>query len=211
MACKFRAFMTTRFSTSFRRVALRCVAALALPLCAGWPAAALAERADRNKPMNIEGDQWRGDALKQTGVFIGNVVITKGTLVFRAGQVELKRTPEGYQTGVATSGNGRLASFRQKRDGVDETIEGEAQRIEYDERTSTIRLVNQAVVRRFRGTQLADETTGNVITYDSAAEVFSANGGASSGGRVRATIAPREAGPESPAPAPPAAASGAAP
>ena len=36
------------------------------------------------------------------------------------------------------------ASFRQKRDGVDETVEGVAERIEFDARTDTLRLVGNA-------------------------------------------------------------------
>ena len=172
----------------------------ALAFAGGAPAQA--EKADRNKPLNIEADSGRYDDLKQMGSFSGNVVVTKGTLVLRAGQIEVRQSPEGYQFGLATGSPGQLARFKQKREGVDETIEGEAERIEYDGKADTVRLVNRAVVRRYRGTTLADETAGNLITYDNLNEVFSVSGGASAatptnpGGRVRATLAPREAPPD---------------
>ncbi|HWJ95869.1 MAG TPA: LptA/OstA family protein, partial [Telluria sp.] len=45
--------------------------------------AARAEKADRDKPMNVEADALRYDDIKQTSVFTGRVVITKGTIVIR--------------------------------------------------------------------------------------------------------------------------------
>jgi lipopolysaccharide export system protein LptA len=172
--------------------------ALALAL---FCAPVAAERADRNKPLNIEADSGRYDDLKQIGSFSGNVVVTKGTLTLRAAQIEVRQTPDGYQHGLATALPGQLATFSQKREGVDETIQGEAERIEYDGKSDTVRFVNRAVIRRFRGATLADETAGSLITYDNMAEVFSVTGGSSAatpanpGGRVRATLTPREAVP----------------
>lgn len=172
-------------------VAIVVAAALAAP-------AAHAEKADRNKPMTVDADSARYDDLKQVGTFTGNVVVTKGTIVMRAAQIEVRQTPEGYHFGMLIGGPARLASFRQKRDGVDEFIEGEAERIEYDSRADTVRFVNRAVIRRYRGATLADETAGNLITYDNAAEVFSVSGGAAAAtpanpsGRVRAVLTPRD-------------------
>ncbi len=138
-----------------------------------------AERADRDKPLNVEADSGRYDDIKQTGVFTGNVVVTKGSLVLRAAQVEVRQTPDGYHHGVATAAPGQLATFRQKRDGADETIHGEAERIEYDGKADTLRLVNRAVLKRLRGGAVADETSGSVIVYNSGAETFSVTGGPS--------------------------------
>ena len=181
------------------RLRAPCLVAAAVAAALSSALPARAERADRDKPLNVEADNGRYDDLKQLGVFSGNVVVTKGTLVLRAAQVEVRQTPDGYQRGTATAAAGQLATFRQKRDGVDETIQGEAERIEYDSKADTLRLVNRAVVRRYRGAVLADETSGSLITYDNLAEVFSVSGGASSAtpgnpnGRVRATLAPRPA------------------
>src|SRR5215218_7862015 len=95
-------------------------------------APAFAEKADRGKPMNVEADALRYDDLKQTSVFTGRVVVTKGTIVIRGARIDVKQDAEGYQYGVVTSEPGKLAYYRQKREGVDEFIEGEGETIEYD-------------------------------------------------------------------------------
>ncbi len=183
------------------------IAAALVALCLGSAAApAAAERADRAKPLNVEADRGRVDDLKGVTTFSGNVVVTKGTILIRAGEIEVRQTPNGQQVAIAVAAAGQLASFRQKREGLDETIQGEAERIEYDSNVDTVRLINRAVIRRYRGSVLADETTGSLITYDNRTEVFSVSGdgraaGASGngelapapGGRVRATLTPREA------------------
>ncbi len=176
---------------------------------------ARAEKADRFKPLNVEADlPGKIDLLNQFVVFNGNVVVTKGTMVIRAARIEVRETPDGYHTAVAIGSAARPATFRQKRDGVDEFIEGEAERLEYDGKTDTVRFVNRASVRRLRGATVADEITGNLVTYDSISEVFSVSGGAAPtasnpGGRVRAVLTPREGSPGAAASS--AAASGAAP
>lgn len=178
---------------SMRTLPLLLALAAAL---AGGPA--FAEKADRFKPLNVEADQpGRIDLLNQHVVFNGNVVVTKGTMTIRAGRIEVRETPEGYHSAVAIGAANKPATFRQKRDGVDEWIEGEAERLEYDGKTDTIRFVTNAAVRRLRGSTVADEIAGNVVSYDSIGEVFSVSGGAAStptnpGGRVRAVLTPRE-------------------
>lgn len=167
-----------------------------LAALAGGPA--FAEKADRFKPLNVEADQpGRIDLLNQHVVFNGNVVVTKGTMTIRAGRIEVRETPDGYHSAVAIGAANKPATFRQKRDGVDEWIEGEAERLEYDGKTDTIRFVTNAAVRRLRGSTVADEIAGNVVSYDSIGEVFSVSGGAAAsptnpGGRVRAVLTPRE-------------------
>ena len=160
-------------------------------------ASASAERADRSKPMVIEAEQPGSvDLQRQVVTFNGNVVIAQGTMQLRADRVELRERPDGYREAKAFGSAERPASFHQKRDGVDETIEGTAERIEFDARTDTLRLVGNAAVRRLRGGVVADEITGALITWDNTNELFKVAGGAASpsnpGGRVRAVFAPRE-------------------
>jgi len=190
---------------------------LAAALAAGAVLPAAAERADRDKPMNAEADALRYDDLKQTSVFTGNVVITKGTTVIRGAQVDVRQDPEGYQHAVAIAAPGKLAYYRKKRDGVDEYIEGEAERIEYDSRADLVRFVKRAVVRRYKGAALSDETSGALIVYNNLTDVFTVDAGAPAstpanpGGRVRAMLSPRSAASAAGAAAPaPAAAPGAA-
>ena len=187
MACKFCAAMNPRLP-------------LCLFFCALGLAPAQAEKADRSKPLTIEADQpGTVDLLKQVVVFNGNVVMAQGTMTIRAERVEVRERPDGYRSATAQGSVGKPAGFRQKRDGVDETIEGSADRIEYESRGDVVRFTGNAQVRRLRGTTPADEITGNAIAYDNANETFNVQGavaapGAASApgsGRVRVVITPK--------------------
>ena len=166
-------------------------------MCLFAGSVAMAEKADRNKPMNVEADALRYDDLKQTSVFTGRVVLTKGTIVIRGGQLDVRQDAQGYQFGLVVAEAGKLAFFRQKREGVDEFIEGEGEVIEYDGRADTIKFIKKAQLRRFRGATLNDEMTGGVILYDNTTDVFTIDGGVArgttgaTGGRVRAMLTPK--------------------
>jgi lipopolysaccharide export system protein LptA len=167
---------------------------LACLACALFATLAGAEKADRGKPMNIESDALRYDDLKQTSIFTGRVVLTKGSITIRGSQVEVRQDAEGYQFGVVTSEPGKRAFFRQKRDGVDEFMEGQSETIEYNGRTDLVKLSNNAQLRRYRGDKLADEVTGTVIQYNNSTDEFTVDGGAApngEGGRVRAMLTPK--------------------
>ncbi|OGT33287.1 MAG: lipopolysaccharide transport periplasmic protein LptA, partial [Gallionellales bacterium RIFOXYD2_FULL_52_7] len=94
-----------------------------------------AERADRDKPIDIDADQVVVDDAKQISTFTGHVVLTQGTMVFRGDKVVVVQDKAGFQRGTAY---GRTASFRQKREGLDEYVEGFGERIEYDTRADTV-------------------------------------------------------------------------
>ncbi len=173
-------------------------------------APAMAEKSDSNQPMNIEADQLRHDELKQTSVFTGKVVVTKGSIVLRGTRLEVHQDADGYQSGTVIGGAGKRAFFRQKRDTApgapDEFIEGEAQTIFYNGKADSVRFVTQAELRRFRGGVLSDEITGDVIVYNNLTDVFTVDGRntgkpGEAGGRVRAVLAPRDAAPAPAAPA----------
>lgn len=172
-------------------------ALVALPI-AGFAPAAHAERADRDKPLNIEADNMSYDDLKQKNIFIGHVVATKGTIVIKADRVEVTQDPQGYQYATGTSTGNNLSYFRQKRDGLDEYIEGNAVRIDYDGKQDLTTLTTRAVVRRLVGlTKIQDEVHGSVITYDGQKDFYTAKAGADVAGpgnptgRVRAMLSPR--------------------
>ena len=167
-----------------------------LLLCLALAGSALAEKADRNKPMNVESDALRYDDLAQTSVFTGRVVLTKGSIIIRGAQLHVRQDPEGYQFGTVTAEPGQLAFFRQKREGLDEFIEGEGETIEYNGRADTVKFIKTAQLRRYRGAQLNDEMAGGIIVYDNNTDVFTMDGGAAqtetglSRGRVRAMLTP---------------------
>ncbi len=170
---------------------------------------ALAERADREKPTQVEADRMQYDDLKQVNVFSGNVVLTKGTILLRADRLVVRQDPEGYQYGTAT---GDLARFRQKRDGPGEQyIEGQARQIDYDGKLETFHLQQQAMLQRTENGRVVDEVHGSDILYEARTEFFTVEGtsGAAAtpgnpAGRVRVVIQPRETSGSSPAPGTPA-------
>ncbi len=178
--------------------ALTSLAALTLAsLMAIVPVAASAEKADRNKPMHIEADNLLHDELNQVSIFTGRAVLMRGSMVMRGARIEMREDADGYQYGVILPEPNKRAFFRQKREGVDEFMEGEALRIEFDGKTDRVRLIDNAEVRRYRGVTLGDQMTGKLIIYDNLTDVFSIDGqrsteaGKSSGGRVKAVLAPR--------------------
>lgn len=183
---------------------------LSVALCLGilgLAGAAWAEKADRSKPMNIEADNLRYDDQKQISIFTGNVVLTKGTIIIRGARLEVRQDPEGHQYGLVTGSADSLAFFRQKRDGVDEFMEGRGEVIDYDGRADTVVFKKRAELRRYRGTTLADEVTGAVIVYENTTEKFTVDGAPKSAGapagRVRAMMTPKpEAAASAPAVAP---------
>lgn len=171
-------------------------ACLLVALALGLAAAAHAERADRNKPMVVEADRpGTVDLQRQVVVFNGNVVVTQGTMVLRAERIEMREMPDGYRAATALGSAGRPASWRQRRDGVDETVEGTAERIEFDGRAETLRFTGNSAVRRLRAGTVADEIVGGTILWDNTSEVFRVEGGSvtptNPGGRVRVILSPR--------------------
>ncbi|ELA01459.1 OstA-like protein, partial [Cupriavidus sp. HMR-1] len=191
--------MTASLTTSScRRTAPALMAAIAaIGLFLAQPA--FAERADQTKPLVLEADNASYDDVKQIYTLTGNVVLTKGTMVLKSDAAELRTDPEGYQYAIATSKPGRQAYIRQKRDGVDEYIDGWGDRIEYDGKSEINKLIGNARAARVSGVgaKILDEIRGAVITYDSRNEFYTATGGdnnASAGnpsGRVRAVLSPR--------------------
>lgn len=188
-----------------------CQQALGLGLAAllslGASAPALAEKADRLKPLNISSIKGgRIDVANQRTEFLGDVVLSKGSLLLRAERVDLRETGDGYYQAYASGQTGKQVRFRQARDVPGEAIEGYADQIEYDTRSDTVRFIGNAVGRRTVGSSVGDEVTGAVIVYDNRAEVFTVEVGPASphpGGRARVVIMPRgEAGSTSNEPKP---------
>ncbi|SAL20807.1 OstA-like protein [Caballeronia turbans] len=180
------------------RAGLAAALAIAVALAA---LPAHAEKADRDKPLNIEADNMSYDDLNQKNVFTGHVVATKGSIIIKADRVDVTQDPQGYQYATGTSTGNNLAYFRQKRDGLDEYIDGNAVRIDYDGKNDFTKLTTRAVVRRLQGlTKVQDEVRGSVITYDGQKDFYTASAGkdqagpGNPSGRVRAMLAPRSGG-----------------
>jgi lipopolysaccharide export system protein LptA len=151
---------------------------------------ARAEKADRDKPIHIESDKMSLDNANHVSIFEGKVELTQGTLRVLAEKAVVTEDAAGNKFCVAT---GHLASFRQKRDLVDEYVEGYGERIEYDTIKEQIDLFVRARVKREQ-----DDVRGDHITYNTQTEIFRVNSPVKTG-RVRATLQPQNK--NNPAPA----------
>lgn len=150
---------------------------------------ARAEKGDREKEIQVLADRLSADDAKKEAIYEGNVVITQGTMRITSAKIVVREDPDGYRKYVAT---GSPVTFRQKRDKVDDWIDGSAERAEFDDRNDQLRLYNGAKLRSSQG-----ELTGDFISYDRAKEYFEVTGAppgesAAPGSRVKATIIPQK-------------------
>lgn len=169
-----------------------------LALLACLTTSAFAERADKDKPVNIEADKLTVNDKDKSQLFEGRVKLTQGTMQISASKVVVTQDANGFQKGVATGGEGGLARFKQKREGLDEYIEGEAERIEYEGKTDTAELFLRAFVKSG-----SDQVRGQYIRYNGVTETYLVTNGPNANvvpgtGRVTATIQPRRGNAQTP-------------
>jgi lipopolysaccharide export system protein LptA len=188
--------------SAVRRGLLPALLAVLLPL---GSVPARAEKADRSKPMEVLSDGKQAatvDLARKITVITGHVSITQGTLVIRADRVEVREVEPGKFTAVAQGSGEQPATFRQRRDRVDEFVEGEADRIEYDGAGEKVNFIGDARLRVMRGGTPADEASAATIVYDQRLDtiVFEGGGKATPGvaaGKARLVFVPRPAEPAS--------------
>jgi len=157
---------------------------------------AKAEKADKEKPTELEANKMSADDVRRLSIFEGNVVLVKGTMRVLADRIVVRQDAEGYQYATAT---GKPVRFRQRQDprppekeGV--WMDGEALRIEIDEKASTVKLFENARVDRG-----GDQVAGNYILVDQTSQFFSVSSGKEGKDgkdgeqqeRVRVTIQPK--------------------
>ena len=159
-------------------------------LAANLSLIAHAEKADKDQPIELEADTVTVNDAKKVSVYTGNVILTQGTLVIHAAKLVVREDAGGFQHGTSY---GNPTTFKQKREGKNEYMEGSAERIEYDGRMDKIQLYTKAWVKRAE-----DIVHGDYIMYDANAEYSEVIGGgpksatsATPTGRVKAIIQPK--------------------
>jgi lipopolysaccharide export system protein LptA len=150
-----------------------------------------AEKADREKEIQVLADRLSADDAKKEAVYEGNVIVTQGTMRITSARIVVREDAEGYRTYMAT---GSPVTFRQKRDKVDDWIDGSAARAEFDDRNDLLRLFSGAKLKSSQG-----ELAGDFISYDRGKEFFEVTGAApgkepAPGSRVKQTIIPQKKG-----------------
>ncbi len=176
---------------------------LGLPLVAAWllmlwlAGPALAEQADRSKPVNIEANSVQMDDLHKTSLYEGDVILTQGTLQVHADRVAVKQDAAGFNQATAW---GNPVYFRQKQDNSDEYLEGWANRLDMDNAKNTVLMTGNARLKKG-----ADEMHASSMLYNTATQQFSAQRDTSlrpdgRPDRVRTAIFPKATQPAQPAP-----------
>jgi lipopolysaccharide export system protein LptA len=172
---------------------LHSIMLVAVALAAVSAFSAKAEKADREKPTQVEANRMTSDEARRVSIFEGSVLLTKGSITVRAERIVVRQDADGFQY---ASASGAPVRFRQKGDAVGGQegvwIDGEALRVEIDEKNERIELYDNARITRDQ-----DEVRGNYILYDQRSEFFSvssAKGAPASapGERVRAVIQPKK-------------------
>jgi lipopolysaccharide export system protein LptA len=164
----------------------------AIPIAAALLLAALparAEKADRDRPTQIEANRMSADDVKRMTIFEGNVILTKGTIAVRADRIIVRQDAEGFQL---TSATGAPVRFKQKLDPKEgekegQWMDGEALRVEIDERKQTLELFDNARVNRG-----GDQVTGAYIFVDQRSDFYqvTTGKGGKEPGRVTMTMQP---------------------
>jgi lipopolysaccharide export system protein LptA len=161
--------------------------AAVLALLGGLVPTAVAEKADREKPTQVEANRMTSDEARRVSIFEGGVLLTKGTMQLHADRIVVRQDADGFQFATAT---GDPVRFRQKSDprGGQEGvwIEAEAARVEIDERSERVELFDNARVTRDK-----DVLRGSYILYDQRSEFFSVSS-AKGAPRVTAVIQPTQ-------------------
>ena len=144
-----------------------------------------AELTDREKPIQLDADQVTINDAKKISTFTGGVKLTQGTLQLLGDKVVVTESKDGFTLATVY---GKTASFRQKREGLSEYVEGSGERIVYDTRTETVDFYNQARVKRD-----LDDVRGEHISYSVKTEIFQVSGSSDQAGdsprkRVRAVL-----------------------
>lgn len=151
----------------------------------------LAERADRDKPMQLEANRITIDDAKKIQILEGDVLVTKGTMTLKAERIVITEDQYGFQKGTATGGKDGLARFRQKREGSEDYVDGEAERIDYNSNSEIAELFQRAWVKSGE-----DQVRGDYIRYDAVSEKYLVTAGENRDpkappARVRAIIQPK--------------------
>lgn len=168
-------------------------------------APAWAAQADRQRPLVIDGGAGTLRAQVQGRVELeGPVVVTKGSLLLRATRLVATEQPDGSHRLIAASSEGTPVRFSQSLDSPGETMEAQADELDYTESNGIARFNGNARLRLLKNGQMQQELSGNQIVFDTVKEEVLADGkpaGSKAGeGGVRIVLMPRAAA-SAPAPA----------
>ena len=161
---------------------------------------AIAEKADRSRPIEIDAASGKSDLANNIQTLEGGVVLTQGTMRISAEKMIVRRDAQGNIAAELHGAGGNQISFREKREGFSDFMEGVADHAEFDQAANTVKLFKNAKLKNGN-----DILSGDYIYYNSSTDVMLADGRAPDGkfgkhskpataepgGRVRIVIQPR--------------------
>jgi lipopolysaccharide export system protein LptA len=158
----FMTFISSRDGAS----RLLPVLAAAFFLVSSWTCFALPE--DREQPIEIDAD--RAISNDKTGVtqFIGNVVLSQGSLIIQADRIVVNQTEREVSAIIA---EGKPAKFQQQPEADKGIVTAVAEKIEYKVTDEVVNLIDNAVIDQ-QGSTIASD----LIRYEIAESAAVAEG-----------------------------------
>ena len=139
---------------------------------------AIALESDYKQPINISSQEQIADLNSNLAKFIGNVIITQGSIEIKADNVTIKRNNKGKLDSVIANGN--PVSFKQTLDDG-KKISSRSSKLEYITAKNVIVISGKALIQQ-----------GDRIEYNLNTRTMKANTSAVQGGRVNSTFIPSE-------------------
>lgn len=157
--------------------------------------AAHAETADRDKPIEINADNFQGDEVEQVAVYTGRVEVHQGSLEILGDKLTITVSPEGYRTITVTGNPVRMKERRDaKTPGVEEWVHASSLTAVYDEHNDVITLSELAKLARSENGLVKDSSAGEKIVYNLRTARSRVEGAVVDGkrNRVSTVLAPRK-------------------
>ncbi len=147
------------------------------------PMSVLALATDKDQPIHIEADSLDFDEKKEIAIYRGNVILKQGSIRIHADVLTIFGIQDNTDKIIAT---GKPATFKQRPDGADEDIHGEALQLEYYSDSDLLLLLGEGVVRRGKETLSSER-----IEYDRRNALVKAGSRTSSKQRVTVILKPQ--------------------
>ncbi|WP_323752480.1 lipopolysaccharide transport periplasmic protein LptA [Marinobacter sp.] len=144
---------------------------------------------DSDEPIKVSANSARLDDSAGTAIYTGAVELVQGNVKLDAERVVLYRSPQGLSRIEAS---GTPAHYRQPSQDKTAVINAEALNITWSAKDSQLTFEREAMIEQGGST-----FRGDIIHYDTANRVVTADGGDSEGegsGRVEMVIQPRSSG-----------------
>jgi lipopolysaccharide export system protein LptA len=158
-------------SNSKKNMRVKCLLALISCLLLPIHQQAFAEKADRAKNVEITYARLLSNIDQSDLTVEGDVVLAQGTLRITAERMRVKKDAKENVTAEIFGNTTQQLTFREKRDGSNEFIEGSADRAEFDQGANTLKLFSRAAINS--GGNLL---SGEYLSYNRVTSEFNVNG-----------------------------------